>query len=104
MAVRLRMRRMGCKKHPFYRLVACDTRYQRDGRFIEILGHYDPMEKPFSFKFDREKVVEWLKKGALMSETAESLLRKEGVVQEINLEKISSRAKKSKKTEAPVSE
>jgi small subunit ribosomal protein S16 len=83
-AVRLRMKRMGSKKRPFYRLVAADTRYQRDGRFIEILGYYDPMVKPFKFVVDREKTMKWLNNGALLSETAESLLRREGIVQEYN--------------------
>jgi small subunit ribosomal protein S16 len=78
---------MGSRKRPFYRLVAADSRFQRDGRFLEILGHYSPMEDPAVFEVDREKVLKWLKKGAQMSETAESLLRKEGIVQAFNLEK-----------------
>lgn len=85
--VKLRMKRMGAHKHPFYRLVAADQRYQRDGRFLEILGYYDPMVKPFKFVVDREKVITWLKNGAQMSETAEGLLRREGIVQAYNLEK-----------------
>ena len=84
MAVKLRMRRMGSHKRPFYRLVAADSRYQRDGRFLEILGYYDPMVKPFKFHVERDKVLAWLGKGAQMSETAESMLRKEGIVQEFN--------------------
>ena len=60
MAVKLRMRRMGSRKRPFYRLVAADSRFQRDGRFLEILGYYDPMEKPSTFKVDRDKVINWL--------------------------------------------
>ena len=87
MAVRLRMRRMGSHKRPFYRLVAADTRYQRDGRFLEILGYYDPKPAPYTFKVDREKAIAWLQKGALMSPTVESLLRKEGIVQAYHLEK-----------------
>lgn len=87
MAVRLRMKRMGSKKRPFYRLVAADTRFQRDGRFIEILGYYDPMVKPFKFVVDREKTMKWLNNGAMLSETAESLLRREGIVQEYNTAK-----------------
>ena len=78
---------MGAHKRPFYRLVAADQRYQRDGRFLEILGYYDPMVKPFKFVVDREKVTAWLKNGAQMSETAEGLLRREGIVQAYNLEK-----------------
>jgi len=84
---------MGSKKHPFYRIVATDSRYQRDGRFLEICGYYDPMEKPFKLKVDREKIVKWLGNGAQMSETVESLLRREGVVQEFNREKMAAKVK-----------
>lgn len=84
MAVKLRLRRMGNRKRPFYRLVAADSRCQRDGRFLDILGYYDPMVKPYALKIDREKVLDWLNKGAQMSETAESLLRKEGIIQDYN--------------------
>lgn len=87
MAVKLRLKRMGSHKRPFYRVVAADTRYQRDGRFLEIIGYYDPMEKPFKFVVDREKAKTWLRNGAMMSETVEGLLRQEGIVQELNLEK-----------------
>ena len=68
MAVKLRLRRMGSKKHPFYRVVAADSRYQRDGRFLEICGYYDPMEQPHKVSVDREKVLSWLGKGAQMTE------------------------------------
>ena len=88
MAVKLRLRRMGSKKRPFYRLVAADSRYQRDGRFIETLGQYDPRAKMFKLNVEKDKIIEWLGNGAQMSETAESLLRKEGIVQEYNLAKI----------------
>ncbi|MFA6470641.1 MAG: 30S ribosomal protein S16 [Candidatus Latescibacterota bacterium] len=99
MAVRLRMRRMGSHKRPFYRLVAADTRYQRDGRFLEILGYYDPKQDPYVFKVDKDKVMAWLQQGALMSPTAEGLLRKEGILQTFQQDKAT--AKKSKKS-APV--
>lgn len=92
MSVKLRLRRMGSRKRPFYRLVAADSRFQRDGRFLDILGYYDPMEKPYKFNVDREKVLNWLNKGAQMSDTAEGLLRKEGIVQAYNLEKINAKA------------
>ncbi len=88
MAVKLRMRRMGSRKRPFYRIVAADSRFQRDGRFLEILGYYDPKQKPFKFQIDREKVKDWLQKGAQMSGTVESLLRKEGIFREVNETKI----------------
>jgi small subunit ribosomal protein S16 len=86
-SVILRMKRMGSHKRPFYRVVAADSRNQRDGRFLEILGYYDPMKTPYTFVVDREKVLSWLQNGARMSETVESLLRKQGVVQEYHLAK-----------------
>ncbi len=93
MAVKLRLKRMGSHKRPFYRVVAADSRRQRDGRFLEILGHYDPMKEPYKFVINREKVMVWLRNGAQMSETVEGLLRKEGIVQELNLEKANARKK-----------
>lgn len=92
MAVKLRLRRMGSKKHPFYRIVATDSRYQPKGRFLELLGHYDPMEKPYKLDVDRDKVIEWLNKGAQMSDTVEGLLRSKGIVQDFNLSKIKTKA------------
>ena len=97
MAVKLRLRRMGSKKRPFYRVVAADSRYQRDGRFLEVCGYYDPMEKPYKVNVDREKVMSWLEKGAQMTETVESILRKEGIVQDFNRAKAEAKASKSKK-------
>ena len=94
MSVRLRLRRMGSKKRPFYRFVAADSRFQRDGRFLEACGYYDPMEKPYKIEVDREKVLDWLRKGAQMTDTVEKLLRKEGIVQEFNKEKLSARSLK----------
>ncbi len=87
MAVTMRMKRMGSHKRPFYRVVAADSRYQRDGRFLEILGYYDPMKEPYTFVVDREKVLAWLRNGARMSDTVESLLRKQGIVQAFNAER-----------------
>ncbi|MBN1291517.1 MAG: 30S ribosomal protein S16 [Candidatus Latescibacteria bacterium] len=97
MAVKLRLKRMGSKKRPFYRLVAADSRFQRDGRFIETLGQYDPRAKMFKLNVEKEKIAEWLGNGAQMSETAESLLRREGIVQEYNLSKM--KLKTSSETE-----
>lgn len=88
MSVKLRMKRMGSKKHPFYRLVAADSRFQRDGRFLETIGYYDPMVEPHKFHVEREKAFGWLEKGAQMSDTVKSLLRKEGIVQEFNQRKV----------------
>ncbi len=75
MAVRIRLRRMGAKKRPFYRFVATDSRYARDGRFLETLGYYNPIERPAKVKVDEQKIFKWLKEGAQMSETVASLFR-----------------------------
>jgi small subunit ribosomal protein S16 len=80
MAVVIRMMRAGAKKRPFYRVVVADSRRQRDGRFVEILGYYDPMAKPFAFKVDEEKVKGWIAQGAQPSTQAASLLRQHGIV------------------------
>ncbi len=80
MAVVIRMMRAGAKKRPFYRVVVADSRRQRDGRFVEILGFYDPMTKPYTLKIDEAKAKEWVEKGAQPSEQAASLLRTLGIV------------------------
>jgi small subunit ribosomal protein S16 len=94
LAVKIRLRRMGSKKRPFYRIVAADSRFQRDGRFLEICGYYDPMKKPYNLQVEREKVINWLRKGAQMTDTVECLMRKEGIVQEFNNEKESKKSSK----------
>lgn len=75
MAVRIRLRRMGARKRPFYRFVAADSKSPRDGRFIEVLGYYNPIEKPAKVVVHQEKVFKWLNNGAQMSDTVESLFR-----------------------------
>lgn len=80
MAVRIRLRRMGAKKAPFYRLVVADSRNARDGRFLEILGYYNPITDPAQIQIDGPKALEWLKKGAQPSDTARWLLHKAGVL------------------------
>jgi small subunit ribosomal protein S16 len=80
MAVVIRMMRAGAKKRPFYRVVVADSRRQRDGRFVEILGYYDPMAKPYEFKINEAKVKDWIAEGAQPSEQAASLLRKHGII------------------------
>jgi len=80
MAVRIRLTRMGAKKKPFYRLVATDSESPRDGRFLEILGYYDPMKEPAEVKLHEEKVTYWLDKGAKVSGSARSILKKEGLL------------------------
>ena len=80
--VKIRLRRLGKKKAPFYRIVVADSRYPRDGRFIEELGYYDPMKNPVDIKVDADKAKEWLAKGAQPTETVKSLLKKSGVIGE----------------------
>ena len=79
MAVRIRLTRKGTHKAPYYRIVAADSRMPRDGRFLEILGTYDPLQDPAVIQFDEEKVISWLKKGATPSDTAKLLMKKSGL-------------------------
>lgn len=78
--VKLRLKRMGAKKAPFYRIVAADSRSPRDGRDIETLGTYDPTKKPAIIKIDEEKVLNWLNKGAIASDTVRSILSENGIM------------------------
>ncbi|MBQ7821051.1 MAG: 30S ribosomal protein S16 [Clostridia bacterium] len=80
MAVKIRLRRMGMKKNPFYRVVVADSRYPRDGKFIEEIGTYNPMTNPAEFKVDADKAKTWIKNGAQPTETVKSLLKKNGVI------------------------
>lgn len=80
MATKIRLRRLGAKRNPFYRLVVADSNFPRDGRFIEEIGYYDPTKKPEVLKIDEEKVLQWLATGAQPSDTAKSLLRKAGIM------------------------
>ena len=75
MSVVIRLMRAGAKKRPFYRMVAADSRRQRDGRFLEILGHYNPVSQPFELVVHKDKVTAWIAKGAQPSEQVASLLR-----------------------------
>lgn len=76
--VKLRLMRMGKKKQPTYRIVATDSRSPRDGRFIEIVGHYDPRQEPSSIVIDNDKAVAWLRRGAQPTDTVERLLKISG--------------------------
>ena len=80
MAVSIRLTRMGTKKKPFYRLVAADSEAPRDGKFLEILGYYDPMKDPAVIKVHEDKVNYWLEKGAITTESVRALLRKQGLL------------------------
>ena len=81
MAVKIRLKRMGEKKAPFYRVVVADSRYPRDGRFIEELGYYNPTTNPADIKIDVEKAQTWVKNGAQPTETVKSLLKKAGITE-----------------------
>ncbi len=81
MATRIRLRRVGAKKKPFYRIVVADSRAPRDGRFIEEIGYYDPCKNPAEVRIDDEKAVKWLKTGAQPSETVRALLNKTGIIE-----------------------
>ena len=76
MAVKIRLRRMGAKKAPFYRIVVADSRFPRDGRFIEELGYYNPLKDPIELKVNDEKVKNWIKNGAQPTDTVKSLFKK----------------------------
>ncbi len=80
MAVKIRLRRMGAKKAPFYRIVVADSRYPRDGRFIEELGYYNPLISPAEVKLDGEKAKQWIKNGAQPTDTVRDILKKQGVL------------------------
>lgn len=80
MAVKIRLARMGTKRKPFYRLVAANSEAPRDGKFLEILGTYDPMKDPALIKIHKEKVESWLEKGAIVSESAGAILKKQGLL------------------------
>ncbi|MGE5551872.1 MAG: 30S ribosomal protein S16 [Bacteroidota bacterium] len=81
MATKIRLNRMGAKKRPFYRLVVADSRAPRDGRFVEILGHYNPLADPVELVVDKEKAAVWLARGAQPSDTVRRLLRQIGLIQ-----------------------
>ncbi len=88
MAVKVRLKRMGAKRDPFYRIVIADGRAPRDGRFIEQIGYYDPLTDPATIKVDEEKLCTWIGKGAQMTETVKSLFKKSGVLQRVNTEAV----------------
>lgn len=79
MAVKLRLKRMGAKQKPFYRIVAADSRSSRDGKFIEIIGTYNPLLKENNITVDEEKTLKWLKTGALPTDTVRNLLSTTGI-------------------------
>lgn len=80
MAVKIRLKRMGAKKSPFYRIVVADSRSPRDGRSIETLGHYDSTVEPAIIKIDEDKAIDWMQKGAQPTDTVKSLFSKAGIM------------------------
>ena len=84
MAVRLRLMRMGAKKRPFYRIVAADSRYPRDGKFIEIVGTYNPIDDKNLTNIDEEKVMKWLNTGAKPTDTVKDLFSKAGIMKKFH--------------------
>lgn len=84
MAVKIRLKRMGAKKEPFYRIVVADVRAPRDGKFIEEIGYYNPIKNPSIVNIDDVKAVEWMKKGAQPSETVRALFKKAGILEKFN--------------------
>ena len=94
MAVKLRLKRMGSKQRPFYRIVAADSRSPRDGKFIEVVGTYNPITEPAEVKVNKELALKWLNNGAIPTDTVRDLLSKQGVMKEFH------EAKMAKKKEA----
>lgn len=80
MAVKIRLKRMGAKKAPFYRIVVADSRSPRDGRFIEEIGTYDPSQQPSEVKIDADKAKQWLQNGAQPTDTVRAMLKKNGII------------------------
>lgn len=81
MAVKIRLKRIGAKKAPFYRVVVADSRSPRDGKFIEEIGFYNPLTEPADIKIDAEKAKKWLDNGAQPSDTVKALLKKNGIIE-----------------------
>ncbi len=84
MAVKIRLKRMGAKKFPFYRIIVADSRSPRDGRFIEALGTYNPLTDPASIKIDEEETLNWLSKGAQPTDTVKNILSKVGIMEKFH--------------------
>lgn len=82
MSAKIKLRREGAKKNPCYKVVVIDSSKPRDGRFIQMLGYYQPTKEPYVLKIDKEESLKWIRQGAKMTKTVESLLRKEGIFSE----------------------
>ncbi|MEQ6375300.1 30S ribosomal protein S16 [Bacillaceae bacterium S4-13-58] len=84
MAVKIRLKRMGSKRKPFYRVVVADSRSPRDGRFIEEIGTYNPVVSPAEVKLDEDKAVDWMSKGAKPSDTVRNLFSQQGIMKKFH--------------------
>jgi small subunit ribosomal protein S16 len=91
MAVKIRLRRMGAKKAPFYRLVVADSRAPRDGAFIDQIGYYNPTTEPATLHIEEDKALDWMRKGAQPSDTVRSLLSQKGLLKRLDEEKRAAR-------------
>ena len=87
MAVKIRLTRMGSKKRPSYRLVATDSRSPRDGKYLELIGFYNPLTNPAEIKIDEEKAIKWINNGAILTDTAKNLLSKAGIMKKLHEER-----------------
>ena len=87
MAVKIRLKRMGAKKAPFYRVVVADSRSPRDGRFIEVIGTYNPLTTPAEVKLDEDKAMKWLNNGAIPTDTVKNLFSKAGIMEKFHNKK-----------------
>ena len=97
MAVKMRLKRMGAKKRPFYRIVVADSRSPRDGRFIEEVGYYNPIENPAVVKVNKEVALKWLNNGATPTDTVRDILSKEGILKEFHETKMTKKSNKEGK-------
>ncbi len=93
MAVKLRLKRMGAKKRPFYRIVAADSRSPRDGRFIETVGTYNPIMEPAEVKINEEVALKWLNDGAIPTDTVRDLFSKQGIMKKFHESKMTKEGK-----------
>ena len=89
MAVKLRLKRMGAKKRPFYRVVAADSRSPRDGKVIEEVGYYNPIMEPADIKIDEETAMKWLRNGAIPTDTVRDIFKKQGIIKKFHEERMS---------------
>ena len=88
MAVKLRLKRMGAKKRPFYRIVAADSRGPRDGKFIELIGTYNPITEPAEVKINEELAMKWLRNGAEPTDTVRDLFKRQGIIEKFHKERM----------------